>query len=247
MKNRPIFLFSSNAEVDKWNEKVLREMPGTEAVSEASDHVAGDGSESAKRVILLSVNNDRVTTQQTMGLPRVLQLKVGARYMMTYNLDTSDGLTNGATGRLVHIDMSQQRPGINAPRKPLRVWMVFDEPTVGTNLRRRYSAIIAGLQHPPDWTPLEPTTVTIKRNKSSNLQVLRKQFPMVPAEAIAIHKSQGQTCASVVHKARRMTRALLYVVLSCVTSLAGLFIIGFFVPPKKPHPNDPLQRQDRCC
>ncbi|VDN24275.1 unnamed protein product [Gongylonema pulchrum] len=149
-----------------------------------------------------------------MGLPRILQLKVGARYTVTYNLDTSDGLINGATERLVHIDMAQQRPETNAPRKP---------PTVGTNLRRRYGTIIAASQYPPNWTPLEPATVTIKCNKLCNLQVLRKQFPIVPAEAITIHKSQGQT---------------------------SLFIIGSFVPPNEPHPNDPLQlelqRQERC-
>ncbi|VDN22597.1 unnamed protein product [Gongylonema pulchrum] len=147
MKHRLVFLVSSNAEVDKWDEKVLRGMPGTEAVNEVPDVVAEDGSDSVRRVILVNVNNDCVTTQQTVGLPRLLHFKVGARYMITYNLDTSDVLTNGATGRLVHIDMSGQRPCVNTPRKPVRVWMVFGEPTVGTNLRKRYDAIIARLQY----------------------------------------------------------------------------------------------------
>ncbi|VDN26502.1 unnamed protein product [Gongylonema pulchrum] len=118
-----------------------------------------------------------------MGLPRSLYLKVGGRYMIIYNLDTSDGLTNGATGRLVQIDMGNQG------RKPSRVWIVFDEPEVGCNARRRYSSIISRNQYPQNWTPVEPTVVSIKRNRTSNLQVLRKQFPLLPAEAMTIHKS----------------------------------------------------------
>ncbi|VDN34182.1 unnamed protein product, partial [Gongylonema pulchrum] len=61
-----------------------------------------------------------------MGLLRTLYLKVGGRYMITYNLDTSDGLTNGATGQLVRIDMGSQNPERNRQTgsgKPLRVWI----------------------------------------------------------------------------------------------------------------------------
>ncbi|VDN36251.1 unnamed protein product [Gongylonema pulchrum] len=130
------------------------------------------------------------------------------------------------------------RPGQHGPPKPLRVWMVFDEPEAESKMRRRLSAIIRCMQYPPDWTPLEPATATIKRSKSSNLQVLRKQFPLIAAEAITIHKSQGQTYSSVfVHITRRMTRALLYVALSKVTSLSGLYIIGTSTTPRQPHPN----------
>ncbi|VDN22993.1 unnamed protein product [Gongylonema pulchrum] len=135
--------------------------------------------------------------------------------------------------------------------KPLRVWIAFDEPEVGSSARRRYSPIINHLQCPPNWTQLEPTVVSIKRNKSSNLQVLRKQFPLVPAEAMTIHKSQGQTYPSVVvHLTARMTCDLLYVALSRATSLSGLFIIGSFQPPRGPQNNDPLvaelRRQEQC-
>jgi hypothetical protein len=40
---------------------------------------------------------------------------------------------------------------------------------------------------------VEPITVPTERTKNSNLQVMGKQFPLVPYEAMTIHKSQGQT------------------------------------------------------
>ena len=38
----------------------------------------------------------------------ILKLKVGARVMLTYNLNTSDGLTNGALGEVVGYDISPE-------------------------------------------------------------------------------------------------------------------------------------------
>jgi len=58
-------------------------------------------------------------------------------------------------------------------------------------------------------------------------------FPVVPAEAITIHKSQEATYREVmVHTRKDMQRAAPYVACSRGTSAAGLYIIGPFVPPK---------------
>ncbi|VDN37029.1 unnamed protein product [Gongylonema pulchrum] len=194
---------------------------------------ADDSTEEKPQCSVCSVSA-RTTTHQTVGMPRTLYLKVGARYMMTYNLDTSDSLTNGATGRLLQVEMGQCRQGETNETKPLHVWMLFDEQEVGMKMRRRFSSISIRKHYPTNRTPLEPIIVPIKRSKGSNLQVLRKQFPLVPAEAMTIHKSQGQTYPSVVlHTAQRMNRALLYVALSRVTSLSGLYIIGEFKTPRQ--------------
>jgi len=59
------------------------------------------------------------------------------------------------------------------------------------------------------------------------------QFPVVPAEAITIHKSQGATYSKVVvHTSPGMQRAALYVACSRATRAAGLNIIVPFVPPR---------------
>ena len=41
--------------------------------------------------------------QETGGLHSVLKLSIGARVMLTTNVDASDGLVNGARGEVVHV------------------------------------------------------------------------------------------------------------------------------------------------
>jgi len=48
-------------------------------------------------------NRRALKTSETQGLCTSLILKTTAKYMMTVNVDTSDGLVNGATGVLGEI------------------------------------------------------------------------------------------------------------------------------------------------
>ena len=49
----------------------------------------------------------------------------------------------------------------------------------------------------PSLTPIEPVTRQIN-TRSTNFKVERKQFPLVPSEAMTIYKSQGGTYEKVV-------------------------------------------------
>lgn len=56
---------------------------------------------------------------------------------------------------------------------------------------------------------------------------MRNQFPLVCAEAIIAHKSQGATLEKIaVHFGCKVSRSLMYVSLSRVTSLQGLYGFG---------------------
>lgn len=73
----------------------------------------------------------------------------------------------------------------------------------------------------------------------SNYQVYRTQFPLVAAEALTIHKSQGATFQSIcVNLQRRLSRELMYVALSRVSKLSNLYIVGRFNPPPAPKPGN---------
>ncbi|KAG8174442.1 hypothetical protein JTE90_014229 [Oedothorax gibbosus] len=50
---------------------------------------------------------------------------------------------------------------------------------------------------PNSWTPIEPVCRQLSTGKRAPYQVVRRQFPIVPAEAITIHKSQGSTYSQV--------------------------------------------------
>ncbi|CAF1553110.1 unnamed protein product, partial [Adineta ricciae] len=87
-------------------------------------------------------------------------------------------------------------------------------------------------------TPIEPVIPQIN-TKSTNFKVKRKQFPVVPCEAMTIYKSQGGTYEKVVINLKKgMTRSELYVACSRATKASGLYLIGDFVPPKPPERND---------
>lgn len=79
--------------------------------------------------------------------------------------------------------------------------------------------------------------ISIGERKQS---ITRVQFPIVPAEAITVHKAQGQTRESVCVEipTRAIERPSLHVALSRVTKLSELYIIGSFRPPNPPRVDD---------
>lgn len=54
---------------------------------------------------------------------------VGAKYMLTININTADGLTNGTTGVLTAIDFAINKK--SGEKRPLRIWLKFDETIIG--------------------------------------------------------------------------------------------------------------------
>ena len=77
--------------------------------------------------------------RETGNLRKILQVKVGARVMITTNIDVSDGLTNGAMGFVSNIVMHTLSQDIKA------ILVVFDNSDVGEDARSRslYKHIIA--------------------------------------------------------------------------------------------------------
>ncbi|CAM4834489.1 unnamed protein product [Rotaria magnacalcarata] len=87
-------------------------------------------------------------------------------------------------------------------------------------------------------TPIESIIRQIN-TRSTNFKVERKQFPVVPCEAMTVYKSQGGTYEKIVVNLKKgMTRSELYVACSRSTKASGSYLIGDFVPPKPPEHND---------
>ena len=59
-----------------------------------------------------------------------LKIKIGAKVMLTYNVDTSDGLTNGAFGELIGI-MEDSKGNIS------KLIVKFDQSTIGKEKAQR--------------------------------------------------------------------------------------------------------------
>ena len=229
-----IRVFRNNAEVDVYNTKVLASLNTEGATANAYDFCVGDGLASIREKLLSNIKN--LKTTETYGLPLKIDLKVGAKYMMTVNIDTEDGLVNGACGKLIMIDYGKLQK--TNETVPCRLCIKFGEEKTGRKARANFHNVMRNRNIDPSLTPIEPVTRQIN-TRSTNFIVEQKQFPLVPSEAMTIYKSQGGTYEKVVVNLKKgMTRSELYVACSRATKAIGLYLIGDFVPPKPPERND---------
>jgi hypothetical protein len=182
------------------------------------DKIIGKVHETVKKSLLKAVKDLKVSS--TYGLPKTLKLSIVIHYMVTNNIKVDDGLVNGAVGILKHIEK-------NDAGDPRRLWMFFNDPNVGKKVRTEMKQMARSKGIDESLTPIEILSRNIKPRKNTAAMVMRRQFPVVPAEAITIYKSQGGVYdAAVVNLRPGMKRNELYVALSRVTSLNGLFIRG---------------------
>ena len=159
---------------------------------------------------------------KTGGLAFQLSLKIGARIMLTSNVDISDKLINGQIGTIVNI--------VTSNHSIKTIYIEFDNDNVGINkmqsdrLAQQLNAV-----------PIERVTTEIRTNekKLSYPVIKRTQFPLMLSWACTVHKVQGLSLKEVVvsfelHKQRSFNNGQMYVALSRVTSLQGLYLIGKF-------------------
>jgi len=93
-------------------------------------------------------------------------------------------MTNGAGNviKLIQVQQTGTPSGV--------IWVQFDHPDVGQKTRQDNRQLyINGIQ--PTWTPIKPIT-------AHSVQLVRKQFPLRPAAAKTIHRSQGDTESRIV-------------------------------------------------
>ena len=73
----------------------------------------------------------------------------------------------------------------------------FDHVDVGRKTRHDNGQLYTqGIE--PTWTSIKPVTAVFAFGKNQTVQVVRKQFPLRPAAAKTIHRSQGDTETRVV-------------------------------------------------
>ena len=159
---------------------------------------------------------------QTGGLASILNLKVSARVMITNNIDVSDKLSNGQIGTMKHIKMESGTV--------TTVYVKLDDDSAGSKLinsdsmAKRLRAV-----------PIKRTeaSINIYSNKPNSPVIKRTQFPLMLAWACTVHKVQGKQFKEIVISfklfgQRSFKYGQMYVALSRVTSLDGLYLIDGF-------------------
>ncbi|XP_077265248.1 uncharacterized protein LOC143899122 [Temnothorax americanus] len=229
-------LYSDNRSVDIYNKLKIDLKDGIAYEFEAIDSVLGKVNSKTRNKLLTSLKNKKRT--ECNGLDSKVTLKIGINYMITNNVDVADGLVNGACGILKYITF---KPGTV---EPIKIWLDFHNDRVGVEQRRPYIKYMSENCIEMCLVPLSRISVILNVNDRMGYQIIREQFPITPAEALTIHKSQGQTYEKVCIDLRnnyRMTRSMLYVALSRVTKISDLYILGRFIPPKKPSAENSLE------
>ena len=184
---------------------------------------------SDQQVTIVAIDNtkDKHTKQLDMTMPKSrsntggliseLHLAIGAKVMLTVNVDVSDGLVNGARGTVEGI--------IKTGTEITLILVKFNANRVGVTA-------ISKSQYQKEYPHAVPlhrheAVFNIGRNKAA--EVTRRQFPLVLAWATTIHKVQGLTTDQIVvdMKGQAFTAGQAYVAFSRVKTLQGLFIKNF--------------------
>ena len=203
-------LLHYNKKVDAFNSDMYLKCDKRKMISVCTDIVIGDVSIEVKKKVLSN------TKFLEMNLCKQLEFGVGLRYELSINVDVSDGLVNGAGGIIVDLEFQKN--------KLIYVWIKFDEENVGLKLRNEYLKNNLSNQ---GCTPIRKVSRDFTAGRYKNLKVLRTQFPIRPASAKTIYRSQGDTLNYVVVELPdRKLSHLHYVAFSRVIKLENLFILN---------------------
>ena len=211
-------LFAAKVDMYSHNKNILSKIPLSDKVSvEAIDSVSGNVNPSLMTKILSKVPLD---PSKTMGLYKTLVLSVGLPVEVSLNIDTEDGLTNGAPAVVKKFDFrvpSSSRCSI--------IWVEFLSPDIGKKWRLKYKHLYNNLIS-NTWTPILETCRKFTFMYYKSYLIVRRQFPLYLSSGKTIHKAQGSTLKeAVLHFGKKKIDHIHYVGLSRVTQLSNVYIM----------------------
>ena len=172
-----VHLYLTNRLSLQHNEKELKTLPSEKIVILAKDSVKDVATQRCEIVV-----PENLSLAATANLPTKLTVCVDARVMLTCNIDISDHLVNGSTGTIVHVNVNKRIPLSGF------IYIKFDNPKSGNKLKSNR------IPYLKDCVPIKAAVLPFSlQQRRSQIKVFRKQYPIVVAYAITVHKSQGAT------------------------------------------------------
>ena len=211
-----IHLWAENKPVDDHNRMKLNELPGEEIEVDAKNKYPDNTKPSKMREV------ETRGQMKTGGLAQKLIFKLGAKVMITSNIDVEDKLCNGQMGTVEYVKLDNER-------KVTRIYLKMDEDDIG--IRAKNSDSYGRMNN---LVPIETIEKEFGLEPDKHRpSVKRIQFPLKLAWACTVHKVQGQTFSKIVFsfdmdRQRCFKLGQVYVALSRVTTLQGLYLTGSF-------------------
>ena len=171
------FVSCTNAEVNRINEDMLALIDSPVYVLEAI--VKSD------TLRIVRTLTERSGAIRNTPLQKVLKIKIGAKVMLTHNIDTCDSLTNGSFGEIVGLEFSKSR-------KISRILVHFNDENCGKERRKNYKELQS--KYPgKNVVPIEmiefPYCVSKKPTIISRSSTVM-QFPLKLAFAATAHNNE---------------------------------------------------------
>ena len=204
--------FAFNKDVLEYNMKKLNEL-----TTERVEIAATDDKYDSTGAIDMSKLPPSKSRTETGGLETTLHLAIGARVMMTVNVDTSDGLVNGVMGKVMAFKKNEKG-------RVHTILVKFDDGKVGKTAKTTGRC----RQEYPNCVPVERHKGQYQKLGNKGAQITRMQFPLTLSWAVTIHKCQGLTLHNIVVDMKgKFNRGQAYVAFSRVKCLQGLYITNF--------------------
>ena len=208
-------VYAENVYCNEWNNFMLSMLPGQEFVISAID---------GKRDVLMNLTKVQFSDkkqQDTGNLRMSLSLKVGARVMITKNIDVSDGLTNGAIETVTDIVLDTTTAIVKM------ILVKFDYESIGQE-----ACSVSMYEHIHKMSvPIQRKQASFALGEKESCQGTRIQFPLVFAWAVTIHKCQDLTLPEIVvdmtPSKGKYRSGQAYVAFSCVHEVSKLHIINY--------------------
>lgn len=183
---------------DVLNATMLSRISSKEILLIAEDIIECNKYVQKKVLKLLSDNDDN--NSRTAGLSKQITIKVGAKVMIRRNIDASLGLVNGTIATVISIV----------------------EDTSTNNIEKIKLILSSGMEYFIE-------RVNVKFEVMDKAYIIIKQFPLSLSYGITIHKSQGLSLQNAVMDIGNSVFSCgqVYVALSRVTSIQGLYLINY--------------------
>ncbi|GFY71206.1 ATP-dependent DNA helicase [Trichonephila inaurata madagascariensis] len=107
-------------------------------------------------------------------------------------MDVADGLTNGAVGKLSHVELGDQN-------RVLRVWLLFPN-GAGAKARGKVAGYANSKGISREMVPINGRSATVPLNRNRSIHAKKNHFPLKLACSLTIHKSQRGTFDEIVYK-----------------------------------------------